>query len=1171
MAKNDSLSILDGEPRELLRALGLLARDEDLMTAAAKCGGVQLLDELSGARPLATTAAQGWKAYLDGARSSRAQHGEPELVALLMVRRALVIANRDRSAMRTALWEHRFNWRNTWREVNLVTGGRLYGHGLRRSRTRGDRHGAVAMTLALECWQVIEEADESLPDKKRRDWRGMRGSAQMFLARHDEVGREPLLRGAINDFGIAERCGDLTPQHFQMLAEAHTLLYSATKDDALLDEADAVFSRARSAAAESAEVIAQRGELLFVRGVRAQDLADGDDDGTDAGHEPSAMYSLGPERETALRGAATAFDSSALWYTLAISRLPVPAEKAEVFCVRRGQSLQRSAAARRRMAQSPGLADSARRRFDTSSEHRLEAALTDLGRVEGERAKIRSDYWPRALCAKARRLIRSSVPEALDEAAVLVRRAREYSLEYVDPDHAVQQRTTVLGHEVDLRRCIRDGDIGGLRRALQDSDVIVAVPITPLIYAARLLCSAAESLKDDDRDLVEQVVSRLESAVAQTHGGQRAFAASHAATLLHLLNGPEATHDADASALERTYAMFKLADDEASSTRSSYHAARAASRLARHIARSGTVEMHARAVELMGASITALRVIAVDLEISQHERAGASADADDWLTIGTEADDISAASMHLEPHVVASLLGDNHLRREALRPSRDDLDEAITWLERSIALGNDSAACKGVLGDAYIRHGKRRRDPNALRRGMDLKTAAREQLEDEQAAVARENFSASAGAGALVWRITGEPASYATAIELAIRAEAADPTWPWPLLQLAELADVDRHVREGLPEDPPETAASSGEHARRWWDLVRGGRGDELRTLACQRAVANKEFMPTVLGGRSETYVLEDPHGLLSATLVLKPLDDMAQGRHERRRLIDLGAYLAQTAAPRWATVPEPIALLDADADAGRSAVFVTRRATGRPLSDVIADAVADGSSVRHHPRAEQALRRATTMLAMIHAAGPSADGSGHTKRRTREAMEKRLSRELFILGADTPKAMARQWMSLLPDSMTLVTKRDAHTENWLISESGTVVALDLQAASHLPVGFELAQLIEDMPALPAHDLKSRTDLAAEYLHELGARRPDLAEVLPAADDAHWRSAYACYAARRAIFTLAHSRRKSVESSGSQRLLEARRDHARALLRQTRAIVPGLVVFEPLLVPPVRG
>ncbi len=73
------------------------------------------------------------------------------------------------------------------------------------------------------------------------------------------------------------------------------------------------------------------------------------------------------------------------------------------------------------------------------------------------------------------------------------------------------------------------------------------------------------------------------------------------------------------------------------------------------------------------------------------------------------------------------------------------------------------------------------------------------------------------------------------------------------------------------------------------------------------------------------------------------------------------------------------------EADEGRRTLFTTRQAAGRPLSDLIADELLDGSSIRQSASL-RALRRTAEFLAMIHALGGSPTDIERTSRRGRRA-----------------------------------------------------------------------------------------------------------------------------------------------------------------------------------------
>jgi len=246
--------------------------------------------------------------------------------------------------------------------------------------------------------------------------------------------------------------------------------------------------------------------------------------------------------------------------------------------------------------------------------------------------------------------------------------------------------------------------------------------------------------------------------------------------------------------------------------------------------------------------------------------------------------------------------------------------------------------------------------------------------------------------------------------------------------------------------------------------------------------------------------------------------------------------------------------------------LFTSRRAAGQPLHDLLVEQILTGTPVKHDPSLLRSMHRVAQFLAMIHAQEMSPVDQPSQRPRALQHMARRLSTELKQLGVSHPDRVADEWLALLPGDLPLLTKRDAHTENWLITDLGDVVALDLQSAVPLPAGFELAQFVEDVPAFPAHDDQSRTALADVYLGELRRRRPELSDRLPEAGSREWRNTYACFAARRAVYLLLAQRRRSrMTSSESLRIGDARRDHARAVLHHSRSIVPALELFESVL------
>jgi len=95
-------------------------------------------------------------------------------------------------------------------------------------------------------------------------------------------------------------------------------------------------------------------------------------------------------------------------------------------------------------------------------------------------------------------------------------------------------------------------------------------------------------------------------------------------------------------------------------------------------------------------------------------------------------------------------------------------------------------------------------------------------------------------------------------------------------------------------------------------------------------------------------------------------------------------------------------------------------------------------------------------------------------------------SRTLFRDQTASDKFVASM-RKTLPLGLPLVKKRDAHAGDWVIDSAGRLVAVDLEAGSFLPVGHDVAQLIEDAAVLPVsvEGFERRRALLHAYLDRL--------------------------------------------------------------------------------------
>jgi hypothetical protein len=154
----------------------------------------------------------------------------------------------------------------------------------------------------------------------------------------------------------------------------------------------------------------------------------------------------------------------------------------------------------------------ARRLLGLSYQRQVIAAVADLVSCAEPGAPISGPYWPWALLEQARLLIRQDTEEAFRQAHRSVAQAVRYAEEHLEPQSTLTRRLHALEIEVLLRLAIAESNIADIRitlpLALMD-DENARVPVTPLIYAARLLVSTANAgesatamLPMEDRQLI---------------------------------------------------------------------------------------------------------------------------------------------------------------------------------------------------------------------------------------------------------------------------------------------------------------------------------------------------------------------------------------------------------------------------------------------------------------------------------------------------------------------------------------------------------------------------------------------------------------------------------------------------------------------------------------------
>jgi hypothetical protein len=1165
------------EPRPLPQVLASLAinfSDEDLHTAGMFVGGLGRLNALLEPSCDPDVVADSWKAYLDVSReqSQQSAHLTGVLIALLAILEGCAGGKRRRDRLTMSLRKHQLGWLGSWRELNVRLAGQLYAHTGRLS-TEGDYLTTEKVYHeALWSWSVVGALDARGSTAQRRIWRGMRGVARLWLARRDAEPLDDLL-AAHDDFTVAFQNGDTSPQHFVLHAEVVQRLYQALGDDAYLQMAEDITAAAVAEGVRTPEFDAARGDTMFARGLRALSVAGAPPEG-DSGPESlqesvELLHGLEDESHAgqhstvadngipvtsllAVRAAASAFRAATMWYTKSLKQITAGSDLYLIWTVRRGQAATREAHALRLLG---------RPRFHRSRRVALQLAIVDLGVCENPETPIHGFYWPWAVLEIVRLNLRDSPHTGLDENADLVRRGRAYAEAQLPETDNRRLRLEQLDLEIRLRIATEVGDLAVLRANLASacSDGDVRTPATPLIYAARAIAldfsEDGGPIPEDDLALILAVVQRLESEASRSTAGHRRYLASHAVTLLVLASG-RSSLSTDRSMLKRIYDLACMAADTDPALEDPLtmaQRARAAMRYARSLASSDLEDEKIDAVEFYSESIDLFEHIVAHGDRIWFSLTDQLPASDDLFEDGAVSAESAPALVLPSEADMTSLLAEAYLRRDSLVRSTRDVDAAVRNFERSRAAGNDSYQLLGLLADAYYRAGRRRRDPLALRQCISLKHEARNSGSEP----AREAYSVAASAAYALWKLTGDPGDYRTAVSLASWAAAVDPAWPWPPLQLAELVTSPGQDPAALPAEPPVDQGSGVAAAADVWSTAKAADTERLFIMGCTKAVESLEFRQTVLGGRSHAYVLEDPHGLLSTTLVLKPMDDAASAEAEMGNLRDFAAYLSRSNAPAWAETVQPLAIV---ATKGRP-VLATRRSSGRTLTAVVSNALRDPSTARLD-HALESLQRALRLLARVHAwRGAPPTGAGDHQSRAVPLPREALVKDLKVLGVSDAAAAARAWVRAVPPGLPVLGKRDAHADNWLITDTGRVVALDLQASGWLPLGFEVAQLLEDTALLDAipDDVRLRTELIEMYLTELASVWPQLSGI-PEAGSHTWSTAYACFAARRAIYRLARAvrPRRSDSSSGTRAVARLALEHSRRTLRRSVETVPSL-------------
>ncbi|MFB6903087.1 hypothetical protein ACFCWB_02290 [Streptomyces bacillaris] len=1115
----------------------------DLLGRVMACFGEGVFAKLLDPDTGVTVAAEVWKATYSKLPN------EDAIVVCLALRGVFGLGP---SRLRPHLGDLR--WKATWCHVHLYLAGSLY-QWSKELMSTGSGDVLRLLTEALRCWDVVEPNDAYLAKGPGgRIWRGMRGVTRLILARQDPSPL-PLLHGARADLLLAEQRGDTSAEHFAFHLEVlHRLAQDRAELPTLWSEADELAARARPHVSGSLPWLCARGELYLrkaqsVVGLEGEQLSR--ESGSPLPDDESGLPDISDEVAAVARRAAAleAYEEALRHFQEAQGRAAGREHGFRLVMLRHNQGVARAGMARTLQAL---------RRFDEAQAHYV-TAIEDMRWSASHATPVQGSAFPSALVDYALHLYR-----AKDFAAAHVLAQEAHLLCVASPGRLGESRERFTA---ELWRATAVLALWPLKEASSDDlsdpdgwsvpdlvelrvrlDALLACgptespAVRPLVWAARLLVAQADAA---DLDRLRATLTTLHALRETGSAGNRPWLSTQLGMLFGKLDRQWRAADGAATGepqpppfdnpAARSYTYFGDAVRESTvrSRRAEFDLGRAAFHHAKVLlAETGDPES---AVMLLHEAREVL-LACLDEEAAEG---------------GVPLTTAAQAEQPLVREHVTRYLGETCLRLSTLTQDGDHLREAIDWLEQTSNSGDAVGNVQGMLGDAYLRLA-RAGNAQALRTALEHKARARETGDRS-----RENLSVSAAGHYRLWRSSRRPQEFVTAVELALEACRLAPDWPWPLLQLAGMAAAPAVVAP--PEGPEATTPSRPGDAEtdRLRAAVWAGDQDLFYERAVRTAVYSQPFRRTVLGGRSETFVLDDPHRLLSTTLVLKPTY-RAEAEAEQSHLASLRQYLHDTAAPRWMRLPEVLALValpsgfSHDRERSPDTVLASRRAVGRSLAGVIAEAY---EGRRRSPREQ--VGNALRYLARIHvwSSGTADPGGPEDAARAQAAVAAELEKRAMRLALPDAQGLAESWAAAARWPSASVPGRDAHAENWLITDSGDVVALDLEPHGCFPLLYEVAQLIEDHAALSLKesDWPEREALCRVYLDELKAlgyypNTVAAADVLPA---------YQAFALVRAVFLVEHltvgrsgpaPTGRAPESTGSRRWADRRLAHARALV-----------------------
>lgn len=299
------------------------------------------------------------------------------------------------------------------------------------------------------------------------------------------------------------------------------------------------------------------------------------------------------------------------------------------------------------------------------------------------------------------------------------------------------------------------------------------------------------------------------------------------------------------------------------------------------------------------------------------------------------------------------------------------------------------------------------------------------------------------------------------------------------------------HMRARLSDIP---------QADRWIQAVSVGDPGFFYEHAADRAISSPDLVRRNLGGRSNVVTVDDYLGFTNSTLVFKPTTRLCFDRDTEKSaavqrtlrrmeaegefgVIDLITTIPATDLPHG----------DAQFPHGTEIVSVRRFEHGTVLAERLSPALPDASC--------ELLKGAAKFLAYVHGScDPSPTPVPGVRKDVRNEVRMWLRAVLPDESPGEVNALFEEWWALLDENgLPPQPRRDAHAFNWLVTDTDRIIAVDLEASRWRPMGYELAQLTDDVPALPVDRWDLRREVVTAYVdalsHCTGAPAIDVEEL----------------------------------------------------------------------------